>query len=315
MSQAIFVGIDVSKARLDVASTASRSLKSYDNDANGLKQLVRALSSQRPELIVVEATGGYELAVACALSEAELPLAVVNPRQVRDFAKSTGRLAKTDAMDATVLALFAQRVQPAVRSLPDAQLLQLRAMMTRRGQLQEMLQMERNRLGMTTKAMEKTIRATITHFERQLRQLDDQLDDFIHGSPLWHEQIELLQSTPGVGPRLACTLLAFLPELGRLNRKEVAALVGVAPFNCDSGQHRGARHIWGGRAQIRSVLYMAALSAMTHNPTIRVFAQRLRGNGKSGKVLIVACMRKLLVILNAIMATAQPYRHTAHITA
>ena len=304
-------GIDVCKASLDLAVDGQLGVVGYANNGKGIAKLVKRLQALGATRIVVEATGGYELAVACALSEAELPLAVVNPRQVRDFAKSTGRLAKTDAIDATVLALFAQRVQPAVRSLPDAQLLQLRAIMTRRGQVQEMLQMERNRLGMTTPAMEKTVRATITHFERQLRQLDDQLDDFIHGSPLWHEQIELLQSTPGVGPRLACTLLAFLPELGRLNRKEVAALVGVAPFNCDSGQHRGHRHIWGGRAQIRSVLYMAALSAMTHNPTIRAFAQRLRSNAKSGKVLVVACMRKLLVILNAMVATAQPYRQPA----
>lgn len=315
MSNAVFVGIDVSKATLDVATNQSQAVKQYANNAKGIRQLVRTLRSRAPQLIVAEATGGYELAVACALAEAQLPLAIVNPRQVRDFAKSLGQLAKTDVLDAGILALFAARVQPPVRSLPDAQLLQLRAILTRRGQLQEMLQMERNRLGMTTKAMEKSIQITISHFERQLRQLDDELDGFIHGSPLWHEQVTLLQSTPGVGSRLACTLVAFLPELGHLNRKEVAALVGVAPFNCDSGKSRGHRHIWGGRAQIRSVLYMAAMSAMTYNPTIRAFAKRLRANGKRGKVLVVACMRKLLVVLNAMMAKAQPYHEPVPITA
>jgi transposase len=307
MSQALFVGIDVSKAKLDVASSPASSVKQYANDAKGIKQLVASLIRQAPQIIVLEATGGYEMAAACALADAQLPIAILNPRQVRDFAKSTGRLAKTDAIDAGLLALFAERVQPAVRTLPDAQLIQLRALLTRRGQLQEMLQMERNRLELTTKAMQKSVRAMIAAIERQLKSLDEQLDTFITGTPLWHEKVQLLQTAGGVGRRLACTRVAFLPELGELNRKEVAALVGVAPLNCDSGQSRGYRHIWGGRAQIRSVLYMAAMSAMNSNPTVRQFNQRLKVKGKPGKVRVVACTRKLLVMLNAMIAKAQPY--------
>jgi transposase len=307
MSNALFVGIDVSKAKLDVASSATSSVKQYANDAKGITQLLASLIPQAPQLIVLEATGGYEMAAACALADAQLPLAIVNPRQVRDFAKSTGRLAKTDAIDAGLLALFAQRVQPAVRTLPDAQLIQLRALLTRRGQLQEMLQMERNRLELTTKAMQKSVRAMIVAIERQLKLLDEQRDDLITGTPLWQQKVQLLQTAGGVGPRLAYTLVAFLPELGELNRKEVAALVGVAPLNCDSGQSRGYRHIWGGRAQIRSVLYMAAMSATRSNPSVREFNQRLKAKGKPGKVRVVACMRKLLVMLNAMIAKAQPY--------
>jgi transposase len=251
------------------------------------------------------------LAVACALAGAQLPVVIVNARQVRDFAKSTGRLAKTDAIDAAMLALFAQRVQPHVRTLPDAQLIQLRARLSRREQLQEIVQMERNRLELTTPAMQKSIRASVAFHERQLRELDRELDDFIHGSPLWDEQVKLLESTPGVGPRLACALVAFLPELGQLNRKEVAALVGVAPMNCDSGQQRGYRHIWGGRAQIRRVLYMATMSATIHNPVIRAFYQRLKAQGKPGKVALVACMRKLLVMLNAMVRDGRPWQAAA----
>jgi len=311
MSQSVFVGIDVSKATLDVATSHSSQVEQFANDTKGIKRLVAALSPKAPELIVLEATGGYELAVAGALADAQLPTVVANPRQVRDFAKSIGRLAKTDAIDARVLVLFAQRVQPQVRTLPDAQLIQLRALLTRREQLQEMLQMEQNRFELATPAVQKSLRTTVSCLERQLRKLDKQTDDFIHGSPLWDEQLELLQSTPGVGPRLACTLVAFLPELGQLNRKQIAALVGVAPLNCDSGQHRGQRHIFGGRAQIRSVLYMAAMSAINHNPVIGAFYQRLKAQHKPGKVIVVACMRKLLVMLNAMMRDGRPWQAAA----
>lgn len=308
MSQSVFVGIDVSKATLDVATSGSSEVQQYANDTKGIKQLVKAMSSQAPELIVLEATGGYELAAVCALADAQLPTVVANPRQVRDFAKSLGRLAKTDAIDARVLVLFAQRVQPQVRTLPDAQLIQLRALITRREQLKEMLQMEQNRSELATPAVQKSLRTTVSCLERQLRKLDDQINDFINRTPLWGEQVQLLQSTPGVGDRLAFTLVAFLPELGQLNRKQIAALVGVAPLNCDSGQHRGHRHIFGGRAQIRSVLYMAAMSATVHNPLIHEFHRRLKDRGKVGKVAIVACMRKLLVMLNAMMRDGRQWQ-------
>jgi transposase len=308
MATALFVGVDVSKDALDVAYSGAPQVTRYTNDARGIGRLVARLAGQSPELIVLEATGGYEMALACALADAALPVVIVNPRQVRDFAKSTGRLAKTDALDAVMLALFAERVKPAVRALPDADLVQLRARLTRRVQLQEMLQMERNRLPLTTQAMQQSIRRVIRHLEHQLQALDDELNDFMRRSPLWQEKLELLQSAPGVGPRLACTLIAFLPELGHVNRKEAAALVGVAPLNCDSGQFRGRRRVWGGRAHVRRVLYMAALSAMQHNPAIHAFAQRLRAKGRPGKVIVVACMRKLLVMLNTMLANAQPYQ-------
>ena len=310
LPQASFVGIDVSKAQLDVAYFEHPKVRQFENAPKGIKALVAELTQQSPQLIVLEATGGYETALACALADAGLPVVVANPRQVRDFAKGRNRLAKTDAIDATVLALFAERVKPAVRTLPDADLIQLRALLTRREQLLGMLQMERNRLPQTTKAMQKSIRATMQHFERQLQALDEQRDDFLHRTPLWQEQLELLRSTPGIGDRSACTLIAFLPELGQLNRKEAAALVGVAPFNCDSGQFRGTRRIWGGRAVVRRGLYMATLSAMQHNPQIKAFADRLRAKGKPGKVVVVACMRKLLVTLNALIAQQVPYHHS-----
>jgi transposase len=323
MQDALFVGIDVAKARLDVAVitlgdgavTTESKVEQFANDARGIAKLVRQLGKQAPRLIVLEATGGYETQVAGALAGAQLPVAVVNPRQVRDFAKSMGRLAKTDALDARVLALFAQRVQPPVRALPSADLVPLRAILTRRDQTQEHLQMERNRLPMATGAIRKLIRASMDRAARELAELDRQLAEFLHASPLWQAKMELLQSVPGVGPRLASVLVAFVPELGQTTRQEAAALVGVAPFNCDSGQFAGQRHIWGGRARVRRVLYMAALSAMRHNPHIRSFAERLRANGKRGKVLVIACARKLLTILNAIVASNTPYRYPEPVAA
>ena len=313
-AQGIFVGIDVSKARLDVASrcfgdVAVKDLqRSYDNDAQGIQHLVKSLAGQPPTLIVLEATGGYELDAACALAEAGLPVAVVNPRQVRDFARSTGRLAKTDALDAAVLAWFAQCVQPPVRPLPGPELRELRALLDRREQLMGMRQMELNRLPMTTPAMQKSIRKLVRHLDQQLEALQADLDDHIRRTPLWQKRMQLLETARGVGRRLACTLTAYLPELGTLSGKQVAALVGVAPFNCDSGQWRGKRRTWGGRAAVRRVLHMAAMSAMQHNDRIRQFAQRLKAKGKPGKVVVVACTRKLLVILNAMVATNTPYQ-------
>jgi transposase len=314
MSQPLFVGIDVSKARLDVAvcslgEVAVKDLRrTYDNDPKGIRGLVKSLAAQQPALIVMEATGGYEFDAACALAEADLPVAIVNPRQVRDFAKSTGRLAKTDALDAAILARFAQCVQPPVRPLPGPELRELRALLDRRQQLMEMRQAELNRRPMTTPAMQKSIRQLVRHLEQQLKALETDLDDRIRRTPLWQERLALLKSAGGVGDVLACTLTAYVPELGDLSGKQIAALVGVAPFNCDSGQFRGQRRTWGGRAQVRRVLFMAALSAMRYNDRIRTFAQRLKAKGKPGKVVVVACMRKLLVILNAMVATNTPYQ-------
>ena len=314
MSHPLFVGIDVSKARLDVAvcslgDVAVKDLRrTYANDAKGIRSLVKCLAAQQPELIVLEATGGYEFDAACALAEADLPATIVNPRQVRDFAKSTGRLAKTDALDAAILARFAQCVQPPVRPLPGPELRELRALLDRREQLMGMLQMEQNRLPMATPAMQKSIRKLVRHLELQLKALETDLNDHIRRTPLWQDRMQLLKTAAGVGDRLACTLTAYLPELGELSGKQIAALVGVAPFNCDSGQWRGKRRVWGGRNKVRRVLYMATLSAMQHNDRIRQFAQRLKAKGKPGKVVVVACMHKFLVILNAMVATNTPYQ-------
>ena len=314
MSSATFVGIDVSKAQLEVAGLPS-GRRQFDNTPRGVAELVRRLTPLTPELVVLEATGGYERLAACALADAELPVVVANPRQVRHFAKGQGLLAKTDKIDAIVLALFAEHVRPEVRTLPDGDLIELRAFLTRRDQLVQMRQMERNRLPLTTPQMQKSIEATIQHLDQQLAALDKDLDDFLRRTPLWQEKLELLRSTPGIGDRSACAIIAFLPELGQMNRKEAAALVGVAPFNCDSGQHRGTRRIWGGRAVVRRMLYMATMSAMRYNPQIKAFADRLRGKGKPGKVVIVACMRKLLTMLNAILAQGVPYHHPVPDTA
>jgi len=297
----IFIGIDVSKARLDVAIRPSGQTESVSNDTAGIEALVKRLSESRPALIVLEATGGVERSVTRALASAELPVVVVNPRQVRDFAKATGQLAKTDRIDAQVLARFAQAVRPALRPLPDEVSWELRAGVTRRRQITEMIVAERNRLGATSKAIRKRIEAHIRWLESELDRADQDLDQSIRQSPIWQENQELLQSVPGIGPVISRTLLAELPELGQLNRKQMAALVGIAPLNRDSGTMRGRRTIWGGRASVRAVLYMAALVASKRNAIIRAFYQRLRTAGKAPKVALVACMRKLLTILNSMI--------------
>ena len=304
-----YIGVDVSKDKLDVADSASEKVKQYANDDEGIARLVTQMQKLSPERIVMEATGGYEITVALAMTNADLPVVVMNPRQIRDYAKSKGLLAKTDAIDALVLAQFADKERPEVRPLPDGDLRELRALMVRREQLCEMLQAERTRRHQAAGRAQDSIRDMIEHLDHKIKELDDELDDFIRRSPIWQEKCELLQSVPGVGPRLACTLIAFMPELGDLNRKQAAALVGVAPFNCDSGRHRGERHIWGGRKRVRDTLYMATVSAIRHNPHISKFSQRLRANEKKGKVRVVACMRKLLTILNAMCATNTPYQY------
>ena len=301
----VYIGIDVSKSLLDVAQAPEGEFWSVGNDADGISVLVERLKALEPALVVMEATGGYESAVAAATMEAALPTVVVNPRQVRDYARATGRLAKTDKIDAQVLAAFGEAVRPGVRHLPDAALQELSSLLRRRQQLVEMLTTERNRARMAVAMVRKDINAHIHWLEKRLKDVDRDLHQSIRSTPAWREQDDLLQAVEGVGPVLATTLLAELPELGRLNRKEVAALVGVAPFNRDSGQFRGRRTVWGGRAGVRAVLYMAALSASRHNPVVSVFYQRLITAGKPEKLVLTACMRKLLIMLNAIVRDGQ----------
>jgi transposase len=303
----LFVGIDVSKATLDVAlSTGAR--RQVSNDDKGISTLVAELAQSLPTLVVLEATGGYQTAVVAALIVRKIPVAVVNPRQVRDFAKAIGQLAKTDAVDAQVLTRFAQVVRPEPRQPPDEQTLALEAVLTRRRQVVDMITAERNRLAQSAKRIRPSIEATIEFLRKQLADIDNDLDTAIRESPVWREKEDLLRSVPGVGRIVATTLLCQLPELGRLNRKEVAALVGVAPFNRDSGTLRGRRAIWGGRASVRSVLWMAAVSASRFNPVIRGFYQRLLASGKVKKVALVACMRKLLTILNSMMRDSRSWQ-------
>ena len=297
----IFIGIDVSKARLDIAMRPSGESESVTNDKAGIQTLVKRLGTIQPALIVLEATGGVERCVTRALASAELPVVVVNPRQVRDFAKASGQLAKTDRIDALVLARFGQALRPSVRPLPDEVTLELRALIVRRRQITEMIVAERNRLSAASKAVRKRIDAHLRWLEAELGHADKDLDQRIRQSPMWQENQDLLKSVPGIGPIVSRTLLAELPELGELNRRQIAALVGVAPFNCDSGRLQGRRAIWGGRASVRAVLYMAALVASRRNAVIRTLYQRLLQAGKARKVALVACMRKLLTILNAMI--------------
>jgi transposase len=296
------IGIDVSKAELVVAVHPSGETWTSATTPTAIDTLIRRLQALTPQLIVVEATGGYEAAVVAAAGAAGLPIVIVNPRQVRAFAQAVGRSAKTDAIDAALLAEFGARVQPEVRPLPDAATTALAALVTRRRQLLEMLGAERNRLPQATTApIRRELRAHIRWLERRVTDVDHDLDTAIQSSALWRVQDDLLQSVPGVGPAVSRTLLAELPELGRLDRRTIAALVGVAPFNQDSGQRRGQRHIWGGRTTVRQVLYMAALVGMRYNPRLKAFYQRLRAAGKPAKVALVALMRKLLTILNAMV--------------
>lgn len=277
------VGIDVSKASLEVAVRPSGPLGSFVNDEAGIQALVKQLKTLAPGLIVLEATGGLEIAVVSALAANALPVVVVNPRQVRDFAKATGQLAKTDTLDADSLAHFGEVLRPPVRPIKDAQLQALDALMTRRRQLVGMLTAEKNRLSLASPATRKDIIKHIAWLEKRLKGIDGQITRWIKNSPLWLAKDRLLQGVPGVGPVTSVSLLADLPELGTLNRREIAALVGIAPFNRDSGTLQGKRTVWGGRAQVRSVLYMATLSAVRCNAIIRAFYQRLRTAGKPAK--------------------------------
>lgn len=307
MTPRTYGGIDVAKAHLDVAVQPTGATAQFPHDDGGLTALVAWVRPLAPALVVLEATGGYEADVAAALALAGLPVALVNPRQVRDFAKALGRLAKTDALDATVLALFAARVQPTPRPLPDAAQQALTAVVTRRRQLVEMLTAERNRLPRAQGRIRHSLQAHIHWLEQQLKDTNDDLRTGIRNSPLWRATEPLLRSVPGIGPTTAAVLIADLPELGRLSRRQLAALVGVAPLNRDSGQRRGPRTTWGGRATVRGPLYMATLVATRYNPVLRTFYQRLRRAGKPARVALVAAMRKLLTILNAIIRTQRPW--------
>ena len=305
----MFVGIDVSKLRLDVHVRPSNERWAVDNDAKGHARLVEKLASLNPMLVVLEATGGYQCAVAGELGANKLAVVVVNPRQVRDFAKATGTLAKTDTIDAAVLSHFAESVRPEVRPMPDALTVGLQALVTRRRQLIDMRTAETNRLETcATAQVRRNIEKMIRVLTKQIGTVEDDLDTTIRKSPLWREKEDLLSSVTGVGTTTARTLLAQLPELGQLNRRQIAALVGLAPFNNDSGQRRGQRSIRGGRTEVRAVLYMATVSAARFNDTIRSFYRRLLAAGKAPKVALIACARKLLTILNAMLRTNQPWR-------
>jgi len=296
-----FIGIDISKNHLDVADSITQETWQTSNDESGIASLVEQLASLHPALIAMEATGGLEIPLASALYVHQLPVAVVNPRQVRDFAKATGKLAKTDAIDARVLAHFAGAVRPQIRKIKDDESLKLSALVSRRRQLIEMLTAEKTRLRQAPKWIRKDIKDHIHSLQKRLKDIDRELSKTIKNSSVWHEHDQIIQSIPGAGPILSVSLLAGVPELGVLNRRQIAALVGVAPLNRDSGLFRGRRCIWGGRANVRAVLYMAAVSAMRHNPVIRAFYERLIQKGKPFKVAITACMRKLLTILNTMI--------------
>jgi transposase len=308
MSHHTFVGVDVSKSQLDLCVLPQRRRCRLGNDDAGLGELIAWLGDPAGTLVVLEATGGYQMAAVAALATAGFDVVVANPRQVRDHARSRGQLAKTDRLDAEAIAEFAQRNRPPVRPLPDQQTRLLQALMARRRQLLEMLTMEKNRLQQAAKPLAKPIAKHVQWLKKELKQLDDDLADQVRQSDLWREKDQLLRSVPGVGDVTSRTLLAELPELGQINNKQIAALAGLAPLNRDSGRFAGQRTIWGGRATVRTALYMAVVSAIRHNPIIRPHYQRLKKLGKPPKVALVACMRKLLTILNTMLKEHQPWQ-------
>jgi len=296
-----FVGIDVSSKRLDVDTLPVSQPFSEANTDEGIASLTAHLQALNPQKVVVEATGGYEITVAYALYEVGLPVVIANPRTVRHFAKALGRLAKTDKLDAQILALYAQMVQPPVRPLPDREQQELGSLMARRRQLQGMIVMEQNRRRTSTPQVRPNIEQLLAYLRQLLKDLDREIQDVIRRSPLWHEDAEILMSCIGIGPKVSACLIAEMPEMGSLPRTKASALAGLAPMNRDSGRHRGKRMIQGGRPVVRQALYMAALVASKHNPVIRDFYQRLLQAGKPPKLALTACMRKILVILNAML--------------
>lgn len=305
-SSALYVGIDVAQDQLDIATTADQ-VWSVKHHPRAMAALARRLTKLAPARIIVESSGKLEQELVVVLAEAKLPVVVVNPRQVRDFAKATGVLAKTDRIDARILARFGEAVKPEVRALPDEQARDLMAQVARRRQLHQMLRAERHRLLRAARPLKKSLEQHIAYLEKQLAKLDEDLHHAIRQTPLWQESFDLLQSVPGIGPTTAATMIAELPELGRLSRHEIAALVGVAPFNRDSGKWKGKRSTWGGRSAVRSALYMATLVATQYNAYIRAYYQRLLARGKAKKTALVACMRKLIVILNTMLKNHQPW--------
>jgi transposase len=310
--KSVNVGIDVSKARLDCFATVGES-KSVSNDDSGIAELRDWLTPMSVERIVVEATGGYEAPVVAILGAAKLPIVVINPRQARDFAKATGRRAKTDDIDAKVLALFAEAVKPEIRPLKDEQTLELDALLERRRQILHMLVAERQRLLQAKGPIRTDIKEHIVFLVKRLKDSNGELDKLIQDSPLWRERENLLTAVQGVGRQTLISLCAMLPELGTLKRKPIAALVGVAPFNCDSGTLRGQRHCFGGRATLRATLYMATVAAIRCNPVLKPFYERLVNAGKPKKVALVACMRKLLTILNAMVRDNAAWNPNLHV--
>ncbi len=316
MSESVFVGIDVSKAQLQVASLPSTALQAipaarqgtFSNDGNGVRKLAASLQALQPALVVLEPTGGLERPAAMALGAVGVPVAVINPRRVRDFARAEGKLAKTDALDAQVLARFAQAVRPQPRPLPEAAGYELKGLVARRRQVVEMIVAESNRRPSASPEVREHIHRHLAHLREERTWLNERLAEAIRAHPVWRERARLLDSVKGVGPVLIATLIARLPELGTLSRREIAALVGVAPFNCDSGRHQGKRKCWGGRADVRRVLYLATLSATRFNPVIAAFYQRLLAAGKPKKVALTACMRKLLTLLTAMLRDGRSWR-------
>lgn len=301
MNSEAFVGVDVSKSLLDVNALPQQTSRQFSNDDKGVKQLITFLEKINPTLIVFESTGGLEMLAVSSLVEQQLPTVIMNPRQIRDYAKATGRLAKTDAIDAETIARFARDIRPEIRPLKDEQTQTLSVLNARRKQIVDMLVAEKNRLHSAVKLNRKSIQQHIRFLEKALKDINNDIDQMIKKSPAWCEKDEILQSFKGIGPVTSAMLLCNLPELGILNRKEIAALVGVAPMNCDSGRYKGRRRIIGGRADVRRSLYMAAVASLRHSPMIKTFYDKLINAGKPPKLALTACMRKILVILNAMI--------------
>ena len=304
----LWIGIDVAKAQLDVAIGATGDAYSVSNDEPGIEKLLADLRTRNCGLVVLEATGGFEVSAASALATAGIPVVIANPRQVRNFARATGQLAKTDRLDARILALFAERIRPSVRPLPDESARLLDALLTRRRQIAGMIVAESNRLGFAPAPLKKSIEKHIRWLQRELDGVDGDLSKAIQSSPVWRAREVLYRSVPGVGPVVSRTLIADLPELGRLSHREIASLVGLAPLARDSGTMIGKRMVFGGRASVRSALYMAAVVGVRHNPILRAFYARLRERGKPPKVALIACAHKLLTTLNAMARTGDPWR-------